>query len=282
MSHIQKILERAERDGSIRPSASPAVGETPRSTVATLGTADVVFPPLPAAEPPLVMTPTSAPVAPPTGTRRHVATTNVNTAVLEALRHGSPSADQYRTLRTRIQQSANGRSINALVVTSPGRGAGRTHTAASLALSMTKEFDRRVCLVDADLRGPSLRHVFDLPAGPGLSDVLAERARLEDALVHIEDLNITVLPGGDGTTQPELLGSIAMRRIMQSLRAQFDRIVIDAPAAIPVADVALLTPLVDGLMLVVRAGVTPKATIHEAVSGINSDKLLGVVLNDKR
>jgi Mrp family chromosome partitioning ATPase len=91
-----------------------------------------------------------------------------------------------------------------------------------------------------------------------------------------------VLPGGDATTQPELLGSIAMRRIMQTLRAQFDRIVIDAPAAVPVADVALLTPLVDGLMLVVRAGITPKPSIHEAISGIGSDKLLGVVLNDKR
>jgi polysaccharide biosynthesis transport protein len=147
---------------------------------------------------------------------------------------------------------------------------------------MTKEFDRRVCVMDANLRAPQLREVFGLPEGPGLVDVLTERARLEDALIHIDDLNLTVLPGGDATPQPELLGSIAMRRIMQALRAQFDRIVIDAPPAIPVADVALLTPLVDGLMLVVRAGVTPKATIHDAISGIGSDKLLGVVLNDKR
>lgn len=283
MSHIQKILERAERDGSIRPSTNPVVAETPRTTVAALGT-EAVFPIAPALTPTeqIIAAAPTASMAAPAGTRRHVASVSVNPAVLEALRHGSPSADQYRTLRTRIQQSANGRSINALVVTSPGRGEGRTHTAASLALSMTKEFDRRVCLVDADLRSPALRRVFDLPEGPGLADVLNERARLEDALVHIDDLNITVLPGGDGTTQPELLGSIAMRRIMQSLRAQFDRIVIDAPAAIPVADVALLTPLVDGLMLVVRSGVTAKPAIHEAVSGINSDKLLGVVLNDKR
>jgi non-specific protein-tyrosine kinase len=206
----------------------------------------------------------------------------VSAPVLEALRPGSTCADQYRTLRTRIQQAANGRSINALVVTSPGRTEGRTHTAASLALSMTKEFDRRVCVVDAHLRAPQLRNVFGLTEGPGLSDVLTERARLEDTLVHIDELNITVLPGGDAVTQPELLGSIAMRRIMQALRAQFDRIVIDAPPAIPVADVALLTPLVDGLVLVVRAGVTPKPSIQDAISSINREKLLGVVLNDKR
>jgi polysaccharide biosynthesis transport protein len=283
MSHIQKILERAERDGSIRPSAAPLVAE--RSSVA-IGTSDTVFPipPAPPTELPLapsVLT-SVAPPAAPASTRRHVASAMVSPAVLEALRSGSSSADQYRTLRTRIQQASNGRSINALIVTNPSRSEGRTHTAASLALSMTKEFDRRVCIMDANLRAPQLRDIFGLPEGPGLSDVLTERARLEDALVHIDDLNITVLPGGDATTQPELLGSIAMRRIMQALRAQFDRIVIDAPPAIPVADVALLTPLVDGVMLVVRAGITPKPTIHEAISGINSDKLLGVVLNDKR
>ncbi len=283
MSHIQKILERAERDGSIRPSAAPLVAE--RSSVA-VGTSDTVFPIPPVLPPepphaPSVVTGV-APSLAPSPARRHVPSTMVSPAVLEALRSGSSSADQYRTLRTRIQQAANGRSINALIVTSPSRGEGRTHTAASLALSMTKEFDRRVCIMDANLRAPRLRDIFGLPEGPGLSDVLTERARLEDALVHIDDLNITVFPGGDATTQPELLGSIAMRRIMQALRAQFDRIVIDAPAAIPVADVALLTPLVDGVMLVVRAGITPKPTIHEAISGINSDKLLGVVLNDKR
>jgi capsular exopolysaccharide synthesis family protein len=276
MSHIQKILERAERDGAIRPLGG-APTETPRSAVATMNP-EAVFP-LPPAMPvePSYAAPAIAPVD-----RRRIESTVVKATVLEALRPGSVAADQFRTLRTRIQQAARGRSINALIVTSPGSGAGGTHTASSLALSMTKEYDRRVCLVDANLRAPDVRDVFGLPPGPGLVDVLSERARLEDALVHIEDLNLTVLPGGDATQQPELLGSIAMRRIMQSLRGQFERIVIDAPPANPVADVALLTPLVDGLLLVVRAGATPKPTVHDAIGGINSDKLLGVVLNDKR
>jgi capsular exopolysaccharide synthesis family protein len=279
MSHIQKILERAERDGSIRPSSTQTVVDAPRPLppVAAVATGEAVFP----LTPPLVdVGPVQTTVTTPTP--RRVATAFIQGAVLEALRPGSIAADQYRTLRTRIQQSAHGRSINALLITSPGAGEGRTHTAASLGLSMTREFDRRVCIVDANLRSPQLRARFGLPEGPGLTEVLTERARLEDALIHIEEHNITLLPGGDPTTQPELLGSIAMRRIMQTLRAQFDRIVIDAPAAVPVADVALLTPLVDGLMLVVRAGVTPRPTIHDAISSLNTDKLLGVVLNDKR
>jgi Mrp family chromosome partitioning ATPase len=147
---------------------------------------------------------------------------------------------------------------------------------------MAQEMGRRVCLIDGDLRSPALRGLFDLPDGPGLIDVLEERARLEDALVQLPEHNLTLLPGGGSTTHADMLGSTAMRRVLQAVRAQFDRIVIDSPAAIPVGDVALLAPLVDGMMLVVRAGVTPRPTIHDALSGLTSDKWLGVVLNDAR
>lgn len=274
MSHIQKILERAEREGAIRPS--PVLGSSLSETTlpASAVAADEPVFQLPSME----LEPSTAVV----GTPTQVTSSRVQSAVMQALVPGSPVNEQYRSLRTRLQQAARGRNINALVVTSPARGEGRTHTAASLALSMAQESERRVCVVDASLRTPQLREVFGLPAGPGLRDVLTERARLEDALIHIAEHNITVLPGGDASPDSELLGTIAMRRIMQALRAQFDRIVIDAAPAIPVTDVSLLTPLVDGLVLVVRAGVTPKHAIHDAISGINSDKLLGVVLNDAR
>jgi capsular exopolysaccharide synthesis family protein len=267
MSHIQKILERAERDGSIRPSAIPAMPNFSRD-VAVATVPDPVLPVVPPDVP-----------APPA---RRVASGRLHPTLAAALQPGSGGAEQYRSLRTRIQQLAHGRNISALLITSPAGGEGRTHTAANLALSMTQEADRRVCIVDANLRGAQLRHLFGLSDGPDLGDVLAERAPLDEALVHLENYNLTVLPGDEATTHSELLGSTAMRRVMQALRAQFDRIVIDAPAALPVADVALLTPLVDALVLVVRAGVTTKPSIHEAIDSINSDKLLGVVLNDAR
>jgi capsular exopolysaccharide synthesis family protein len=268
MSHIQKILERAERDGSIRPSLISAVPEPPRT--GAVG-------PMPEAVLPVLTLDT--PAAPPAPALR-VVPGRLDPSLAATLQPGSASADQFRSLRTRIQQAAHGRSFNTLLITSPASGDGRTYTAANLALSMAQEPDRRVCLVDANLRGARLRGVFGLPDGPDLGDVLAERTRLEEALVHLEAYNLTVLPGDETTTHSELLGSPAMRRVMQALRARFDRVVIDGPAARPVADVALLTPLVDGLMLVVRAGVTTKPSIHEAIASINSDKLLGVVLND--
>ena len=71
-----------------------------------------------------------------------------------------------------------------------------------------------------------------------------------------------------------------MRRLLDTLRSQFDRIVIDAPAAAPLADVGILTPLVDSVLLVVRAGVTSKPAIQDAINSIDQAKLLGVVLNE--
>jgi capsular exopolysaccharide synthesis family protein len=192
----------------------------------------------------------------------------------------STAAEQYRALRTRILHADNGTAVNILLVTSPGRAEGKTITAGNLALTMAQEFQRRICLVDADLRHPQIQTLFGLPEGPGLSDVLAGRATLEQALVTIEDLRITLLPAGRAAHPAELLGTTAMRRTIDTLRTRFDRVVVDAPAAAPLADVGILTPLVDSVLLVVRSAVTSKPAIHDAVASIDAGKLLGVVLND--
>jgi Mrp family chromosome partitioning ATPase len=123
--------------------------------------------------------------------------------------------------------------------------------------------------------------MFGLPDGPGLSEVLAGRATLDEALVSVEDHQLTILPAGKSPAHPaELLGTTAMRRTIESLRSKFDRIVIDAPAVAPLADVGILSPLVDSVLLVVRSGVTSKPSIHDAVASIDGSKLLGLVLND--
>ena len=97
----------------------------------------------------------------------------------------------------------------------------------------------------------------------------------------LDEHHITVLPAGDPAAHPaELLGTVTMRRMLDSLRSQFDRVVIDAPAAAPLADIGILTPLVDSVMLVVRAGITPKPAIQDAIAAIDHGKLLGVVLNE--
>jgi len=98
--------------------------------------------------------------------------------------------------------------------------------------------------------------------------------------VIMEEYNLCLLPAGAVPRYPaELLGTATMRHTLDVLRSRFDRVIIDTPAAVPLADVGVLTPLVDCVVLIVRAGITSKPAILEAVSTIDAGKLLGVVLN---
>lgn len=190
-------------------------------------------------------------------------------------------SEQFRALRTRLTHSINGRGARVLLVTSPGRGEGKSTVAANLAITMGQEIRQRVCLVDAALRGPSVHGMFGLPQSPGLSDVLAGRVALESAIVDMEPYQLFVLTAGTVPANPaELLGGTDMRRIVALLRSRFDRVVIDGAAAAPTADVATLLPLVDGTVVVARAGRTVTPDLTHTVAAIGSAHVLGVVLND--
>ena len=295
MSRIQNILEKAEREGGVRRIAT--LVETPpaprpldsgsvdaHSSIAAAAPIAVAAPT--AAPAPVVV---SAPIAPPewisgsastAPASRVVRSTALDPALIAALAPGSATAEQYRTLRTRVAQSDRGAAAAVILVTSPGRQEGKTLTATNLALTIAQDCQTRVCIVDADLRHPRVHGLLGVQDTPGLAEVLSGEATLADALVTIEQQQITVLPAGKPSARPaELLGSTAMRRTLQALRAQFDRIIVDAAAAFPLADVGILAPIVDSVVLVVQAAVTTKPAIQNAVSIIGSDRVLGVVLN---
>jgi capsular exopolysaccharide synthesis family protein len=266
MSRIQNILEKAERDASVRRMQ----GSDPLPAAASAGA-------LPAAAPPDTLG-TEVLASPPL---RVVTGARLDRRLLAALATDSIAAEQYRALRTRIVHADSVAETRVMLLTSPGRFEGKTLTASNLGLTMAQEYQRRICVVDADLRHPQLHRLFGLPDRPGLSDVLAGQAALEEALVTIEDHQIAILPAGRAPTRPaELLGTAAMRRTLDTLRSQFDRVVLDGPAATPLADVGILTPLMDSVLLVVRSGATSKPAIHDAVAAIDASKLLGVVLNE--
>jgi capsular exopolysaccharide synthesis family protein len=273
MSRIQNILDKAEREGAmrrIRPLAeASAVGATALADAPpAFAVTDVVEAAAGAAEP------LPAPA-------RVIAGGHLHPTLVAAAASGSVAAEQYRALRTRLLHAEAGAAVTIVLVTSPGRGDGKTLTVANLGLTMAQEPQRRICVVDADLREPQQHFLFGVPSTPGLADVLAGGATLDEALVTLEDHQITVLPAGVASAHPaELLGTTAMRRTIDVLRSRFDCVVIDAPAALPLADVGVLTPLVDSVVMVVRAGLTSKPAIHDAVSAIESGKLIGIVLND--
>ena len=279
MSRIQNILDKADREGVIRrvrtvadagPAAAVAEDTVTLEAEPEFVTRRVAIP----ADPPAATAvPAPSPIRVVQGARLHP-------RLVAAVANSGVAAEQYRALRTRIV-NADHRTSNVVLVTSPGRGEGKSVTASNLALAMAQEYQRRACIVDADLRSPQIAKLFGVPDGPGLSDVLLGTATLEEALVVIEEYQITVLPAGRAATHPaELLGTTTMRRTLEALRSQFDRVVIDTPSANPLADVGILTPLVDSVVLVVRAGVTETPAIHDALATIDESKLLGIVLNE--
>lgn len=276
MSRIQDILDKAERDGTARRTR--ALSEEPAG-------------PTPVAPPPRLHAERIAPVETPEPPRRAwtpppVAAQTPVQAVLDphlvaAIQPASLAAEQYRSLRTRIKRAENGRAVRAIVVTSPAKGDGKSLTAANLALTMAQEFQQRVLLLDADLRRPSVHRLFGVPDGPGLSDVLIGAAELDHALVALPDHHLTLLPAGTPPSHPaELLGSATMRRVLDVLRTRFDRILIDMPPVAPLADLHIVAPMADGVLMIVRAGVTPKPAIERALSGLDLSKVLGLVLNE--
>ena len=276
MSRIQNILDKADRDGVLHRVRAVADVAPEPATATTMIDAD---PPFMAR----ISIPTDAPAAtavPGATAVRVVHGAHLSPALVAATAANGAVAEQYRALRTRLLQGDQ-RACHVLMVTSPGPREGKSLTTSNLGLTMAQEFQRRSCIVDADLRSPEIGRLFGIPDGPGLSDVLVGNAALEDALVMLEDQNLTILPAGHAAAHPaELLATTAMRRLLDQLRSQFDRIVIDTPSANPLADVGILAPLVDSVVLVVRAGVTSTPSIHDAIASIDATKLLGIVLNE--
>jgi capsular exopolysaccharide synthesis family protein len=194
----------------------------------------------------------------------------------------SAGAEQYRSLRTRVTRGDGHHTHKVLAITSACRGDGKSVTASNLALAMAQEFDRRALLVDADLRNARIHELFGIQRQPGLVDVLTGAVPIDEALVSLPGSRLVVLPAGSAHTQPtELLGSAQMRQLFEILRRQFDRIVVDSASA-QSADAGALQGHVDSLVLVVRAGHTPRPAIERALHAIPATRLMGLVLNDSR
>jgi protein-tyrosine kinase len=260
----------------VEPPAVSRVEPTPAGRVEPPAVSRVEPPAVGRVEPPPIG---FAPAAPATG--RHRAAADIDPRLVAASSPQSIAAEQYRLLRTRVTRAENGRAFRSIIVTSPNKGDGKSLTAANLALTMAQDPQQRVLLLDADLRRPSIHRLFGIPETPGLSDILMGGATLEESLVVVPDQRLTVLPSGLVPAQPaELLGSSGMRRLLDLLRTRFDRILIDMPPVAPLADVSIASTMADGVLMIVRAGATPKPAIERALSSIEGAKVLGLVLND--
>jgi tyrosine-protein kinase Etk/Wzc len=193
----------------------------------------------------------------------------------------SPVTEAYRSLRTSVQYSSLDRKVTLIGVTSAHPGEGKSVTSANLAIAMTLQ-GKRVILVDADLRRPSVHRLFGVEAEPGLTSVLAGELSLDEALrsTPIEDLQI-LTSGPLPPNPPELLNSQVMLDLVEHLKERVDVIIFDTPPVIPVTDAQVLGSFLDGMILVVEAGQARKAAVKHARELLDRTRvrILGVVLN---
>ena len=191
-------------------------------------------------------------------------------------------AESYRSLCTAVLLSSAPHPPQAVLVTSPQSGEGKTCTTLNLALTLAQR-GARALLVDADLRQPGVVRALGLPEGKGLSSVLTGAHSLGDVLYQVEALSgLWVLPAGPRLPNPaELLSSRSMEELLRRLRQQFDHLVLDSPPLLMVTDATILSTLVDGVILVAEAGVTTRGALVRAQKLLRSagGGALGVALN---
>jgi capsular exopolysaccharide synthesis family protein len=190
------------------------------------------------------------------------------------------AAERFRTLRSRLFQSATTRTLRRLLITSSIAGEGKTFVASNLAQSIVQQPERRVLLIDADLRAPRLHLAFGAPRFPGLTDYLRGDADEYNVIQKGMEENLCLIAAGNLVSKPsELLLSERMTRLLDLVTPIFDWIIIDSPPALPVHDSSILAGLTDGVLLVLRAGVTPMATAEKAAAEFKHKNLLGVIFN---
>jgi receptor protein-tyrosine kinase len=185
--------------------------------------------------------------------------------------------EQYNRLGTVLRQAQLERSIKVVMLTSARPAEGKTLTAANLALTLSESHRRRVLLVDADLRQPSLHEVFGVAVAPGLSDSLDAGGS-----VPVIQLNarLSLLTAGNSGGDPiETLTSHRMRTFIDDSRRTFDWVLIDTPPVGLLTDARLLASMTDAALLVAMAGKTPYDAIQSAVQALGAECLAGVVLN---
>lgn len=192
-------------------------------------------------------------------------------------------AEEYKILRTHLLHRTRKQGQNALMITSPQPGSGKSLTAINLAISIAQEVEHTVLLVDADLREPSLHRVFGLKVNKGLVDFLKDGIPLPELLVHPEGIDkLVLLPGGRGTADAaELIRSPQMADLVRELKHCYpDRYVLfDLPPLLMYADAVAFAPLVDGIILVVEAGQTTREELAECLKLLHDFNLTGIVLN---
>jgi capsular exopolysaccharide synthesis family protein len=209
--------------------------------------------------------------------RLHVSPPHVAEKLVTSPAIAVMAREQYNKLAAAIHHLHLERSVKVVMITSAVPSEGKTLTAANLALTLSESYERRVLLIDADLRHPSVHGVFGASNNPGLADSLTGSGPLP--LVHVSAGLSLLTAGSTGGDPMKTLTSDRMRSVVEEARASFDWVILDTAPIGLLPDAGLLASMTDGTLLVARAGQTGYDVIQRAVDAVGTDRILGIVLN---
>jgi capsular exopolysaccharide synthesis family protein len=195
----------------------------------------------------------------------------------------SAMAIEMRRLYSRLRQKVRGTSMKSFMITSASPSEGKSTVASYLAMTVARHRRTKTVLVDADLRKSSVHKYHGIPREPGLADCLSGDKNIMDCLYDSPIDSLKIMPAGRYESAPSyLFDSNRIGEVFAELKFYFDMIIVDSPPVIPVSDPVLMVPEVDGVLLAVMAGVTPRELVIRARNVLQDvdANIMGVVVNN--
>jgi receptor protein-tyrosine kinase len=207
-------------------------------------------------------------------------TPSPDASLLDASRPSEAPAEEFRSLRTRLNHLQSLQPIHNVVVTSASPAEGKSFTAANLAIAQAQLEGNMTLLADFDFRRPVVHTLFQVPRSPGITDYLQGKATLEEIIKRVEGTNLCIMPAGEAVLNPlELLNLGEVKQMLDRLPGAFNWVILDTPPLLFAADANLLSTLCHGLVMVVRMGTTTIDSVTRAIGSLCQNNILGIVVN---
>jgi len=194
--------------------------------------------------------------------------------------HTSFISEQFKTLKVHLYELSRTRPVQVITITSPHTQDGKSLVSTNLALSYSKDPQRRVVLLDCDLRNPTIHQYLGTSMEPGLYGFLTTEFLQPYCYMRRLDRLFIMTTGGIADNPIELLSQGKMQQLIEHLKRDFNTIILDTPPLVPVSDAHVLTNLSDGMLIVIRSNKTTYTNMDRAFRMLDRNKVLGIVLND--
>jgi polysaccharide biosynthesis transport protein len=210
----------------------------------------------------------------------HNATQGKDQPLITQQQSDSLIAEQYRLLYTRIMAATTGKPQTIFSISSAIEGEGKTITSLNLALTAARDFGKRTLLIEGDFKHPTFHKYLGLYRPSSLVDVLLNQADIPSSLINFEHPNLAVLPFGHSVKNSvTMLSSQEFSDMLIRLREHYELILIDSPPILSLPDMVIMEQLVDAILLVVRAGMTPRDAVVKGIQSLAAQKILGIIFN---